>query len=412
MSSPDKSIYRYHTLSNGIRLVYRYTDSDVAHLGVSIDVGSRDEKPSLNGIAHLIEHCIFKGTKTKPYYRILSRIDGVGGELNAYTTKEETVIYATFLSSYYDRATELLSDLIFNSTFPAKQVEREKSVVIDEINSYEDSPSELIYDAFERLVFGNTGLGRMILGSKEHVQSFNSEMLKEFIATHWFTNKIVISTVGNMDFDRWVRLTEKYFEPIPKMTTNHTRHSIYHYQPKHIVQKRDTYQSHLMIGNICYSYKNDKKVAFSLLNNILGSSAMNSALNLHIREKYGNTYIIESSYTAYQDSGIFQVYAGCEPHFESKLYDLIIKELDSFANKRLTQSYLCRAKNQLKGQLAIQYDSNQNEMLSIGKAFLNFNKVATLEDSFTEIDKVTIEDIFLVAKEIFVKEKLSSIIYN
>lgn len=412
MSSQDNSPYRYHTLKNGIRLVHRFTDSEVAHLGISIDVGSRDEKPSLNGIAHLIEHCIFKGTITKPYYRILSRIDGVGGELNAYTTKEETVVYATFLSSYYDRATELLCDLIFNSTFPSKQVEKEKSVVIDEINSYEDSPSELIYDAFEQVVFGNTGLGRMILGSKKHVQGFTSSMLKEFVATHWFTNKMVISTVGNMDFDRWVRLVEKYFNNIPPMTTTHNRHSIYHYKPQHIVQKRDTYQSHIMIGNICYSYKNNKKVAFSLLNNILGSNAMNSALNLHIREKYGNTYIIESSYTAYQDSGIFQVYAGCEPHFEEKLCELIIRELESFANKRLTQSSLCRAKNQLKGQLAIQYDSNQNEMLSIGKSYLNFNKVATLQDSFKQIDKVTIEDIFMVAQEIFVRDKLSSIIYN
>ena len=392
--------------------MHRFTNSEVAHLGITIDAGSRDEKPKENGIAHFIEHCIFKGTKTKPYYRILSRIDGVGGELNAYTTKEETVVYATFLNNYYDRAAELLSDIVFNSIFPEKQLEKEKSVVIDEINSYEDSPSDLIYDAFEYLVFGNTGLGRMILGTEKHVQSFNSDMVKEFIKNHWFTNRIVISTVGNLDFERFVRLIEKYFDKIPAYLTSKKRHTVYHYQPRHIVQKRDTYQSHVMIGNICYSYKNNKKVAFSLLNNILGSSAMNSALNMHIREKYGNTYAVESYYTAYQDSGIFQVYAGTETHFANKAYDLIVTELEGFANKRLTQSYLSRAKNQLKGQLAIQYDSNQNEMLSMGKSFLNFNKVASLEDSFNEIDKVTIDDIFKVAKEIFVPEQLSSIIYN
>lgn len=405
------SIYKYHTLANGIRLVYRHTDSEVCHLGVTIDCGTRDEKPKENGIAHFIEHCIFKGTKTKPYYRILSRIDGVGGELNAYTTKEEIVVYATFVKQYYDRATDLLSDIVFNSTFDSKEIEKEKSVVIDEINSYKDSPSELIYDEFETLVFGNHGLGRMILGTEKKVQSFTSQMIKDFISRNWFTNRIVISTVGNIEFDKFIRLIEKYFGQVEQKLTTKKKHTIYHYSAKQIEKQMDTYQSHIMIGNICYSYKNDKRIAFTLANNILGSPAMNSALNLHIREKYGNTYAIESSYTAYQDTGIFQVYAGCEQEFTQKIHQLILKELEIFATKRITQSYLTRGKEQLKGQLAIQYDSNQTEMLSIGKALLNYNKVASIEDSFREIDLIKPEDILLVCQEIFDLKNLSSIIY-
>ncbi len=410
--SNSNPIYRYYTLSNGLRVVYKYAPSVVSHLGITIDAGSRDEKPYENGMAHFIEHCIFKGTKKKPYYRILSRIDGVGGELNAYTTKEETVVYATFLNSYYERATELLSDIVFNSTFPEKEIRKEKTVVIDEINSYEDNPSELIYDDFENLVFSRTGLGRMILGTEAKVNSFSATMIQDFIQRNWFTNKMVISTVGNIPFDKFIRLVEKYFSKYPAKMSSKKRHSTYHYTPKHIERKRDTHQAHVMIGNMCYSYRNSKKVAFSLLNNILGSNAMNSALNMHIRERYGNTYTIESSYTAYQDSGIFQIYAGCEQHFTQKLIDMIIKELNSFRNKRISQSSLFRGKQQLKGQLAIQFDSNQSEMLSIGKALLNFGRVSDMDENFKDIDNVTVKDIAQVAQEIFIPENLSSIVYN
>ncbi|MBR1626725.1 MAG: insulinase family protein [Bacteroidales bacterium] len=412
MNSQCGKQYNYYTLDNGLRIVHKYDNTQVSHLGITIDAGSRDEKPYENGIAHFIEHCIFKGTARKPYYRILSRIDGVGGELNAYTTKEETVVYATFLNQYYERAAELLSDIVFNSIFPEKEIEKEKSVIIDEINSYEDSPSELIYDDFEQLVFGRTGLGRMILGTEEKVKSFSASMIRDFISRNWFTNKMVISTVGNIPFDKFVRLIEKYFSDVPARIASNKRHTTYRYIPKHIEENRDTYQTHVMIGNICYSYRNPKRVAFTLLNNMLGSNAMNSALNMHIREKYGNTYSIESSYTAYRDSGIFQIYAGCEEHFVEKIKDLIIKELENFKNKRLAQSSLSRGKQQLKGQLAIQFDGNQNEMLSIGKALLNYGRVSSLEDNFEDIDTITPKDILEVADEVFVTEKLSSIVYH
>ncbi len=404
--------YRVHTLYNGIRLVHKHTDSQVAHLGITIDVGSRDEERQENGMAHFIEHCIFKGTKKRSSSRILSRIDGVGGELNAYTTKEETAVFCTFLSKHYERATELLSDIIFNSVFPDKELDKEKSVIIEEINSYEDSPMELIYDEFESLVFGDTGLGRMILGTEKKVKSFSSSQVMDFIKKNWATNLIVISTVGDIKFEKWVRLIEKFFGYIPPKPINRQRKENYNYIPQHKELNRDTYQAHIMIGCPCYDYTSEKKVAFSLLNNVLGSSAMNSYLNMNVREKYGFTYLIESSYNAYSDNGIFQIYAGTDEQYIDKTLSLIKKELQRFVDKRLTQSQIHKAKEQLKGQLSIQNDYNREEMLAIGKSLLNYNHVQSLEETFSDIDSISAEDILEVASEIFRIDNLSTIIYK
>ncbi|MBR1769256.1 MAG: insulinase family protein [Bacteroidales bacterium] len=251
------------SLSNGIRLIHKHTSSPVAHLGITIDAGSRDEMREENGIAHFIEHSVFKGTQKRNSAKILTRIDGVGGELNAFTTKEETAVFCTFLSNYYPRATELLADIVFNSVFPDKELEKEKSVVIEEINSYEDSPMELIFDEFENQVFGDTGLGRMILGTKESVNSFNSEKIRRFIDRNWTNDLIVISTVGNIDFERWVRLTEKYFAGVKPKKTERKRSENYVYKPLYREMRRDTYQSHIMLGIPAYNYKSEKKVAFS-----------------------------------------------------------------------------------------------------------------------------------------------------
>lgn len=404
--------YRIHTLSNGIRLIHKHTDSEVAHLGVTIDVGSRDELPEENGIAHFIEHCIFKGTKKRSSSRILSRIDGVGGELNAYTTKEETTVFCTFLRQHYERATELLADIIFHSVFPPKELEKEKSVVIEEINSYEDSPMELIYDEFEHLVFRDTGLGRMILGTEERVRTFTSEQVKAFIQRNWANNLIVVSTVGNINFDKWVRLTEKYFNSLLFSISRQRTKSTYSYRPQYKEENRDTYQAHIIYGCPCYDYNNDKKVAFSLLNNILGSTAMNSYLNMNIREKYGFAYLVESSYNAYSDNGIFQIYAGTEPQYIDKTLNLIQKALRHFTSCRLTQSQIHKAKQQLQGQLSIQNDYNREEMLSIGKALLNYNKVQSLQETFSDIDTITSQEITQVAQDIFNLDNFSTLIYK
>ena len=310
------------------------------------------------------------------------------------------------------RAAELLCDIVFNSIFPEKELEKEKSVVKDEINSYKDSPGELIYDDFDTLLFGQTGLGRMILGTEKRVESFTRGMVMDFIARNWFTDRMVISTVGNIDFDKFVRLVEKYFLHIPAHFKDKNRRLVYHYRPKHVSKYKKTHQAHVMIGNVCYSYDSIRRASFSLLNNMLGSNAMNSALNMHIREKYGNTYAIESSYTAYCDTGSFCVYAGCEEHFTEKLIELIYKELKRFTDMPPSPLYLKRSKEQLKGQLAIQYDSNQNEMLSMGKLLLNFGDVADLQESFDEIDRLRADQICDTANEIFIPENMSCLIYH
>ena len=305
-----------------------------------------------------------------------------------------------------------MSDIIFNSVFPDKELDKEKSVIIEEINSYEDSPMELIYDEFESLVFGDTGLGRMILGTEKKVKSFSSSQVMDFIKKNWATNLIVISTVGDIKFEKWVRLIEKFFGYIPPKPINRQRKENYNYIPQHKELNRDTYQAHIMIGCPCYDYTSEKKVAFSLLNNVLGSSAMNSYLNMNVREKYGFTYLIESSYNAYSDNGIFQIYAGTDEQYIDKTLSLIKKGLQRFVDKRLTQSQIHKAKEQLKGQLSIQNDYNREEMLAIGKSLLNYNHVQSLEETFSDIDSISAEDILEVASEIFRIDNLSTIIYK
>lgn len=406
-----QDIYNLHELDNGIRIIHKYSSSPVSHCGITINVGSRDESESENGIAHFIEHSIFKGTHKRKAFQILNRIDGVGGELNAFTTKEETCIYGCFLNSYNERFLELLSDIVFNSTFPEKEITKEKVVIIDEINSYEDTPSELIYDEFEKQLFGNHPLGRLILGTPENVNSFTSEKIKSFIDKNYSTDQMVISIVSSIDSAKWFFLAEKYFGN-QKKKINKTK------REKPIIKKgvtniydRDTYQSHAVIGTTAYGYKDEKKAAFSLLNNMLGGWAMNSFLNMHIREKYGFTYTIESNYTAYSDVGVFSIYAGTDKKYMDKTLRLINKELEKFTQSPLAEKTLQKFKQQMKGQLAITCDSNQNEMLSIGKMLLNFGKVDTLQDTYKTIDEISSKEILQVAQEIFVPEKLSIIQY-
>lgn len=406
-----QDIYNLYELKNGIRLIHRYSPSPVSHCGITINVGSRDETESENGIAHFIEHSIFKGTYKRKAFQILNRIDGVGGELNAFTTKEETCIYGCFLHSYYERFLELLSDIVFNSTFPEKEIAKEKVVVIDEINSYQDTPFELIYDEFEKQLFGNHSLGRLILGTPENVNSFTSEGIKAFIDKNYSTDQMVISIVSSIDCEKWFSLAEKYFGGYEKKTNKKRREKILVRKAEKNIYDRDTYQSHAIIGTMAYGYKDEKKAAFSLLNNMLGGYAMNSYLNMHIREKYGFTYTIESNYTAYSDVGVFSIYAGTDKKYMDKTLRLINKELEKFTQSPLAEKTLQKFKQQMKGQLAISCDSNQNEMLSIGKMLLNFGKVDTLQDTYKTIDEISSKEILEVAQEIFVPEKLSIIQY-
>lgn len=404
--------YTYHTLSNGIRLVHRYTPSAVSHCGLTIGVGSRDEKQAENGTAHFVEHCLFKGTKKRKGFQILGCIDGVGGELNAFTTKEETCVYGLYLQQYHERFLDLLADIVFHSDFPSRGVEKEKEVILDEINSYLDTPSEQIFDDFEQMVFGNNGLGRLILGTPKRVEAMSSEKLRTFVSNNYTTDNMVLSAITSTPSDKWFALCEKFLGTEPASRKTHRRQSPPAYSPNTITLERDTYQSHIIVGNRAYSYRSAQKVAFSLLNNILGSGAMNSYLNMHIRERYGFTYAIESAYTAYYDSGVFSVYASTDKRHTSKTIDLIKKELENMILKPFCNKSLSRFKNQLIGQLVVNADQNQTEMLAMGKTLLNFGKITPLKEVCRQVEQVSCSQITEVAREVFAPERLSVIQYG
>ena len=371
--------YLTHTFPNGIRLIHQGSDSPVAHLGIIVNTGSRDELAEEHGIAHFIEHCIFKGTKNRKAYHILSRMEDVGGELNAYTTKEETALYATFLSSDYQRAAELLSDILFNSVFPEKELKLEKEVVVEEINSYNDSPSELIFDDFDELIFDGHPIARNILGTFESVRSFGREDIFRFIERNYHTDQMVISSVGNIKFARLVALLERYFGVAPQRCRTHTRKKFDAYQPDHKVVAKDTFQTHCMVGNMAYDSADPKRIGMILLNNILGGQGMNSRLNLALRERKGLAYNVESSFTAFSDTGMFSVYFGTDNINFERALQIVFKEFDMLRKNKLGTMQLTRAKKQIVGQLAIAGENREDLMLTIGKSYLLYNKVDPME---------------------------------
>ncbi len=402
----------HHQLSNNIKLVHKKTNSPVAHCGFIINCGSRDEEENEQGLAHFIEHVIFKGTKKRKAYHILSCMEDVGGELNAYTTKEETCIYSSFMPEYYDRVFDLFKDIIFNSEFPSKELKKEKAVVIDEINSYKDNPSEQIFDDFEEKLFVGHSIGKNILGTPELVNSFDKKNIKNFIKKNYLTDQMVICSVGNIDFSKLVKKAEKYFAEIKPTTEIKERKFFKDYTPFNETLKHSGYQTHAKLGTIAYPANHEKRTAMILLNNLLGGPGMNSRLNLGIREKYGFTYSIESHFTPYSDTGIFSIYLASESDKINRCIRLVKKELFKLHTKPLGPQQLKKAKQQLIGQIAIGQESEVNLMLSIGKSMLLFNKVDSFEEIKTRINAVSSEDIQHIAKEIFKEENLSTLIFK
>lgn len=401
-----------HTLPNGIRVIHQYTDSQVGHLGVLINAGSRDEKEQEHGLAHFIEHSVFKGTKKRRAYHILSRIEGVGGELNAYTTKEETVLYSTFLTDYYERTVELLSDILFNSVYPEKELNREKEVIVEEINSYKDSPSELIFDEFEELVFDGHPIARNILGTKKNLRNFNREAIFRFIEANYHTDQMVISSVGNIDFNDLVKMLDRHFGHVEQKLRRSTREKFENYIPQKRVIGRDTFQSHCIVGNTAFDIAHPKRIVMVLLNNILGGHALNSRLNLALRERRGMAYNVESSYTAYSDTGLFNVYFGTDKENLEKALALVQKEFDLLRDKKLGAIQLSRAKKQLIGQIAISTESHEDLMLTNGKSYLLYDKVDPLRVIFKKIEAITADEIREVANLVLDKKQMSTLIYR
>jgi len=403
--------YQYFKLENGLRIVHRKVNSKIAHLGVVINAGTRDELPEEHGIAHFIEHMIFKGTKKRSLFRILSRLDSVGADLNAFTAKEETTIYASFLNTYYDRTLELFADILLNSTFPEKEIEKERDVVIDEINSYKDSPSEQIVDDFEDQIFAGHSLGNNILGTPKNVRKFTREAIQRFINENYLPSKMVICSVGNISIDRLVQLVKKYFAVMPSVPEIRIRKPFIHYHPVNKTIQRSIYQSHLILGTAAYSYEHPDRTSLGVLNNLLGGPAMNSRLNLAVREKHGITYTIESQYTPYSDTGFFYIYMSTDDVNLEKASSLVQIELKKLRDTKLTSAQLQQIKRQFIGQLVLSFDSNLNDMLSMGKSMLVYDRVDSPAEVYRKVEEVTADDILKVANDVLNPDQLSSLIY-
>jgi len=404
--------YNLIELKNGIRVIHKPVKSEVAHCGFIIKTGSRDEKVSENGITHFIEHAIFKGTNKRKSYHILNRIDNVGGEINAFTTKEKTSIYASFTKEHFERALELLTDILFNSTYPENELKKEKDVIIDEINSYLDNPYEQIYDDFEELIFKDHPLGMNILGTIDSVKKINRKKILEFIKENYCTNKIVFSVVGDIPFKKIEKICKKYLNEIPEKLSDTKRIPFKNYQVVQKEIKKDVYQTHCIMGNASYGAHHPQKNGFILLNNILGGPAMNSRLNMGIREKHGFTYNIESSYTAFSDIGLFYVYLGTDQKHIEKSIKLVHRELKILRDKKMTSSQLQKAKQQIIGQITLSEENNCNVMLGMGKSMLLYNKVDDLKMTYKKINAITQEELQDIANEVFDKKHLSSLIFT
>ncbi len=401
-----------HTLPNGIRIIHHPTKSPVGYCGLIINTGSRDEKDDEHGMAHFIEHVIFKGTKKRKTYHILSRIDDVGGELNAYTAKEETCIYASFLKQDFERALELLHDITFNSTFPAKEIEKEKEVIIDEINSYKDNPSDLIIDDFEELVFKDDPMGRNILGTPETLEKFGRTDIERFMANNYHTDQMVLCSVGEILPSRLFKLASKYFGAVAANLRVNNRPSIIPYTPRRVDKEMDTFQSHIAIGNVAYDLNSSLRPGLLLLNNILGGPGMNSRLNMSLREKNGIAYNIESIYSPYSGTGVFSIYFGTDEENINRSLNIVYRELKKLREKSLGKLQLHNAQRQLKGQITISSENRESLMLSIGKSYLLYNRVDSLEEIYQKIDNITSADLLAIANEIFDESRLSYLIYR
>lgn len=405
--------YKIFTLSNGIRVIHdEQPYGNVAHCGLIINVGSRDETPEENGIAHFIEHTLFKGTKKRKAFHILSRLDAVGGEINAYTTKEETCIYASFLSQHYERAIDLITDITFNSTFPKKEIDKEKDVIVDEINSYLDDPSETIFDEFEELIFEGHQIGQNILGREEIIKQFTVKDVQNFIRKNYATDEMVFASVGPIKVQKLKRYLEKHLEHIPAKSAHKGRQPFRGYTPKIVERKKANFQEHSLLGNVAYAANDKNRRGLILLTNLLGGSGLNNRLNLNIREKYGFTYYLEANYIPYSDTGMVNIYFGTDKKHLDKTRSLVLKELKTLRNQKLGVKQLHQAKQQLIGQIALSQENKASLMLTIGKSMLLYNTLDPLDEVFRKIESVTASELMDIANEVYDEAQLTHLTYS
>ncbi len=395
-----------YCLPNGIRGIHRQTKGSVTHCGLLINAGTRDERVGEYGLAHYTEHALFKGTTRRKAYHINCRLENLGGELNAFTTKEDTTIHATTLRGDFAKAVELIADVAFHSTYPDAEMEREKEVIYEEINTYKDTPSELIYDTFEEMMFEGSELGHNILGVKKDIKRFSGDTIRNFTRRSYTTDEMVFSSIGNISPKRIEAIAMKYFGEIESSTRDFFRAESKVVEPFSREVHKRTHQTHSMLGGAAYGITNPKRLPLSLLINILGGPSANSLLNMIVREKYGLTYNIEASYTPYTDNGIWNIYFGTENGSRERALELIHAQMDKLCTKPLTARQLSIAKRQFVAQLAISMESNEGYMLGAGKSFLVHGDVDTTEEIYRKVAALTADDIMEVATEIFAQRSM------
>ncbi|MBQ2959338.1 MAG: insulinase family protein [Alistipes sp.] len=402
--------FETYTLPNGIRGIHRQVRSGVTHCALVVNSGSRDERPSEYGIAHFTEHALFKGTERRKAYQVNCRLENLGGELNAYTTKEDTTLHATTLRHDFSRAVELISDVIFRSTYPEKELRKEREVIADEINTYKDSPSERIYDDFEDMIFAGSELGHNILGSKASIQRISTAEIKSFVGRTYTTDQMVFSSIGNFSAKSAQAVAERYLSDFQPTKREYQRivPAVYEAFDKRI--SRHTHQSHGIIGTRGYGITDERRLPLALLVNILGGPSANSLLNLLLREKYGLSYNVEASYTPYSDSGIVGIYFSSDHANTEQCIELIEEEIARLRGELITPHRLQVAKRQFVAQMAISMESNEGYMLGAGKSFLLYKDIDTLEEAYKKVMAITAEQIMEVAKDSLAN--LSRLIYK
>nr|WP_302617970.1 pitrilysin family protein [uncultured Prevotella sp.] len=439
--------YNTHTLDNGLRIIHLPSDSKVVYCGYQINAGTRDEEPGEEGLAHFCEHVTFKGTERRKAWHILNCLESVGGDLNAYTNKEGTVYYSAILKEHIARAVDLLSDIVFHSVYPQAEIDKEVEVICDEIESYNDSPAELIYDEFENILFKGSSLGHNILGTAEQVRSFTTEDALRFTRKLYRPDNAIFFAYGDIDFKKLVKLVGRALADddsgklaagiLPQISqitqisrdenpvaTEKSVSSVKSVGPKNypsvreeiagqtIVMQKNTHQAHVMIGTRAYDVNDDRRMPLYLLNNILGGPGMNAKLNLALREHNGLVYTVESTMVAYGDTGTWSIYFGCDEHDIKRCLRLVRKELDRMMEKPLSDSQLKAAKKQIKGQIGVACDNRENFALDFGKSFLHYGWEKNVDCLYEQVEAITSQQIQDVARELFDKDRLITLIFK
>lgn len=400
------------TLPNGLRIIHTLSPTSVVYCGYAINAGTRDEQPHEHGLAHFVEHMLFKGTVRRRAWHILNRMENVGGELNAYTNKEETVIYSAFLKKDFTRALELLTDIVFHSTYPQHEIDKERGVILEEIDCYEDNPAELIFDDFEEILFRGHSLGHNILGTPKHVKHFTTASARSFTERYYHPSNAVLFVYGNIPFSRIVTWAERFTANIPSGSTNTHRTVPLPYVPRQVELSRRTHQTHVMIGCTSYPSGDKRRTGLYLLNNMLGGPGMNSRLNLALREHTGLVYSVESNLMSYTDTGVFSIYFGTDATEADRCIELSMKELDRLREHPLTTLQLSAAKKQIIGQIGVASDNFENTALGMAKTYLHYGEYEGAEALYRRIEAITSQQLWDIANELFRRDNLSVLIYR